>query len=94
MDRRDFLRLSALATSGAALAASVPGEAFADAETEIADGLSLEGATIAQLQAAMTAGHLTAARLAADAVQVVANTATESIPKRTKRLLLIRCTSS
>src|SRR5205823_6601458 len=54
MDRREFLRLSALATTGAALGAGLPGAAFAD---------EVEGATIAELQAAMAAGHLTAVAL-------------------------------
>jgi amidase len=65
LDRRAFLQRAALATTGAAVAASLPGQALADdgGGGEIADGLKLEGATIAQLQAAMASRELTAAGL-------------------------------
>ena len=63
VNRRDFIRITALATTGAALAASIPGQVFADDSDEIADGLRLQEVTIAQLQAAMASGRLTAERL-------------------------------
>jgi amidase len=61
--RRAFLRWSAAATAGAALAASLPPSVHADDGTEVAEGLELREATIVRLQAAMAAGRLTAARL-------------------------------
>jgi amidase len=63
LDRRAFLRMTALATTGAALAASVPATALADDGDEIAEGIRLQEATIVQLRAAMASGHLTSARL-------------------------------
>jgi amidase len=60
LDRRAFLRLSAAATTGVALAAGLPAAASADDGTEVADGLQLREATIAQIQAAMGARRLTA----------------------------------
>jgi amidase len=63
MDRRAFLRLTAAATSGAALAAGLGERAFADDGGEVAEGLRLEEATIAQLQSAMRSGHLTSTAL-------------------------------
>jgi amidase len=63
IDRRDFIRVTAMAASGAALAASLPGQAFAADEGEIASGVRLEEATIAQLQGTMRSGELTSARL-------------------------------
>jgi amidase len=61
VSRRDFLRATALATSGAALAASVP-QSVAAADPSAAAGDVAE-ASIAELQAAMTAGSLTAVAL-------------------------------
>jgi amidase len=63
VNRRDFIRITALATTGAALAASLPSQVFADDSEEIADGLHLQEATIAQLQAAMASGRLSAQTL-------------------------------
>ena len=63
VNRRDFIRITALATTGAALAGSLPTQVFADDSEEIADGLHLQEATIAQLQAAMASGRLSAQTL-------------------------------
>jgi amidase len=64
VNRRDFLRLGAAAASGAALAANLPAQVFADeGDQEIAAGLKLAEATIAQLQAAMATGRLSARSL-------------------------------
>jgi amidase len=63
VNRRDFLRIGAAAASGAALAANLPSQVFADESEEIGAGLKLQEATIAELQAAMAAGRLSARSL-------------------------------
>jgi amidase len=62
VDRRTFLRWAAAATSAAALAPHLAGRALAATPTVVE-------ATIAQLQAAMTAGQLTAQALVGQYVQ-------------------------
>ena len=57
VNRRDFLRLSAVALS-VSPAANFPAQVFADdTEESLPDGLLIQEATIAQLQAAMAATH-------------------------------------
>jgi amidase len=64
VNRRGFLRLSAAATSAAAVAAHLPAQVFADdVEEGLPGGLKLQEATIAQLQSAMAGGKLSARSL-------------------------------
>ena len=64
VNRRDFLRLSAAAASGAAAAAHLPAQVFADdLEEPLPGGIKLQDATISQLQAAMAGGRLSARSL-------------------------------
>src|SRR2546430_12954453 len=64
MDRREFLRLGATATAATAAAGIAPPllRAVPEMRPEV-PGMEIEEATIAELQAAMAAGRLSAVRL-------------------------------